>query len=359
MSSQVEGGQAPHRMNFASVWRSLPRPLRIILSRVCILIPQMFGVMLVTFVLIRLLPGDPALLLLGNMATPEGIQSLRERLGLNDSIWVQFLHYIGNVAHGDLGTSIFTSNPVLSDLMERAPATLELITWAMIVTVIVGVSIAIAATVWRGGVIDIASRVYGLAAGAIPDFWVALLLIFFLFYLAGWAPAPFGRIDALLNPPTRITGFYTVDSVLTGNWAALASSAARLSLPVLTLTIVNAGALMKMTRTVFGEIYQSDFIRHARACGLPERVIVRSALRNSLPPIITLVGFLFGFLLGAAVLVETIFAWGGLGQYAVQAVVNSDYPALQGFVLVAAAFILIVYMVVDMLYEFADPRIKV
>jgi ABC-type dipeptide/oligopeptide/nickel transport system permease component len=346
-------------MTFTAAWRSLPRPIRIILSRTNILVPQMFGVMLVTFILIRLLPGDPALLLLGNMATPEAIQSLRERLGLNDSIWRQFLHYMVNVAHGDLGTSIFTSNPVLSDLMERAPATLELITWAMIVTVIVGVATAIAATVWRGGIIDYASRIYGLAAGAIPDFWVALLLIFFLFHLTGLAPVPFGRIDALLDPPVRITGFYTLDSLFTGNWKAFASSAGRLALPVLTLTIVNAGALMKMTQTVFGDIYRSDFIRHARACGLPEHVIVQSALRNSLPPIITLVGFLFGFLLGAAVLVETIFAWGGLGQYAVQAVVNSDYPALQGFVLVASAFILVVYMVVDILYEFADPRIKV
>lgn len=346
-------------MTLVPLWRGLPRPLRIVLSRLLVLIPQMFGVTLVTFVLIRLLPGDPALLLLGNMATPEALQSLRERLGLTDSVWQQFLHYVANVAHGDLGTSIFTTSPVLSDLLERAPATLELITWAMVATVLVGVTVAVAATVWRGGLVDMVSRVYGLAAGAIPDFWVALLLIFFLFYLAGWAPAPFGRIDALLNPPTRITGFYTVDSVLTGDWAALWSSAARLALPVLTLTIVNAGALMKMTRTVFSEVYRSDFIRHARASGLPERVIVRSALRNSLPPIITLVGFLFGFLLGAAVLVETIFAWGGLGQYAVQAVVNSDYPALQGFVLVAAAFILIVYMVVDVLYELADPRIKV
>lgn len=346
-------------MTVASIWHSLPRPLRIVLSRVSTLIPQMFGVALVTFVLIRLLPGDPALLLLGNMATPEAIQSLRERLGLNESVWQQFLSYLANVANGDLGTSIFTSNPVLHDLLERAPATLELITWSMIATVIVGVSVAVAATVWRGGVVDMLSRAYGLAAGAIPDFWVALLLIFFLFYLAGWAPAPFGRIDALLDPPTRITGFYTVDSLLTGNWAALGSSAGRLALPVLTLTIVNAGALMKMTATVFGEAYRSDFVRHARACGLPEHVIVRSALRNSLPPIITLVGFMFGFLLGAAVLVETIFAWGGLGQYAVQAVVNSDYPALQGFVLVAAAFILIVYMVVDILYELVDPRIEI
>jgi peptide/nickel transport system permease protein len=340
-------------------WAKLPRPLRIVGTRLPLVVPQMFGVMLVTFLLVRLLPGDPALLMLGNTATPESIAALRQRLGLDLSIWQQFLLYVGNVLHGDLGVSLFTSNPVVTDLAERAPATLELITYAMIVTIIVGVSVAVVAVVRKGGIVDYFSRFYGLAAGAIPDFWVGLLLIFFFFYMADIAAAPFGRIDALINAPPTITGFYTIDSLLAGDLVAFKSSVARLVLPVLTLTIVNAGMLMKMTKTTFSDIYRSEFIRHQRASGLPERVIVRSALRNSLPPIITTVGFLFGFLLGAAVLVETIFAWGGLGQYAVQAVVNSDYPAIQGFVLVAAAFILIIYLIVDVLYELVDPRIKV
>jgi peptide/nickel transport system permease protein len=319
----------------------------------------MFGVMLVTFLLIRLLPGDPALLMLGNTATPESIAALREKLGLDRSIWEQFVAYVGNILHGDLGVSLFTSNPVTVDLMERAPATLELISYAMILTVIVAVSLAVLSVVRKGGIIDAGTRVYGLAAGAIPDFWVGLLLIYFLFYLAGIAPAPFGRIDTLVTAPPVVTGFYTIDSLLAGDMAALWSSLGRLLLPVLTLTIVNAGALMKMTKTTFSDIYRSEFVRNQRACGLSEQTIIRSALRNSLPPVITLVGFLFGFLLGAAVLVETIFSWGGLGQYAVQAVTNSDYPALQGFVLVAAAFILVVYLIVDILYELADPRIKI
>lgn len=346
-------------MNMFHVWRSLPRPLRIVVARLPLLLPQMFGVMLITFMLVRLLPGDPALLMLGNMATPESLAALREKLGLDKSIWEQFLSYVGNVLHGDLGTSLFTSNPVTTDLMERAPATLELISYAMVLTILVGVTLAVISVVREGGIVDIGSRIYGLAAGAIPDFWVGLLLIFFLFYMAGIAPAPFGRIDAMLSPPPSVTGFYTLDSLLAGDWQALWSSAGRLVLPVLTLAIVNAGALMKMTKTTFSDIYRSDFIRYQRACGLPEAAIRRNALHNSLPPIITLVGFLFGFLLGAAVLVETIFSWGGLGQYAVMAVVNSDYPALQGFVLVAAGFILVVYLIVDILYELADPRIKV
>ena len=163
----------------------------------------------------------------------------------------------------------------------------------------------------------------------------------------------------MLDTPAAVTGFYTIDSLIAGDLTAFVSSLGRLMLPVLTLTIVNAGALMKMTKTTFADIWRSDFIRHQRASGLPERIIIRNALRNSLPPIITMVGFLVGFLLGAAVLVETIFSWGGLGQYAVQSVINSDYPALQGFVLVASAFILVVYLIVDILYELADPRIRV
>ncbi len=346
-------------MSLIQYWRVLPRPLRIVAGRLIMIVPQMFGVMLVTFLLVRLLPGDPALLMLGNMATEEQIIALREKLGLNLSVYEQFMQYAGNVVHGDLGVSPFTSNPVVVDLLERAPATLELITYAMLLTIVIGVAFAVISVIRPKGVIDYGSRVYGLAAGAIPDFWVGLLLIYFFFYVLGWAPAPFGRVDALVTPPPTVTGFYTIDSLIAGDLNAFFSSVGRLLLPVLTLAIVNAGALMKMTKTVFADAYRSDFIRHQRACGLSERTIVRSALRNSLPPIITLVGFLFGFLLGAAVLVETIFSWGGLGQYAVQAVINSDYPALQGFVLVAAAFILVVYLVVDILYELADPRIKV
>ncbi|ANC81577.1 ABC transporter permease [Pseudomonas putida] len=346
-------------MTLRTSLRALPRPFRIVLARLAILVPQMFGVLLATFLLIRLLPGDPALLMLGNMATPEQIHNLRERLGLNGSVWEQFSSYISTVVHGDLGTSMFTSNPVVVDLLDRVPATLELITYAMILTIAVSVSLAVIAVIRPKGLVNKFSKVYGLAAGAVPDFWVGLLLIYFLFYVAGIAPAPFGRLDPILSTPTAVTGFLTIDTLIAGDFSAFSSAVGRLVLPVLTLVIVNAGALMKMTQMVFADNYRSEYVRHARASGLSEWQLVRMALRNSLPPIITMVGFLFGFLLGAAVLVETIFAWGGLGQYAVSAVMNSDYPALQGFVLVAAAFILIVYTAVDVFYGIADPRIEV
>lgn len=346
-------------MKLRNFWTGLPRPVRIIASSLPRVIPQMFGITLITFLLIRLLPGDPVLLMLGNTATPASIAALREHLGLDKGIWEQFIIYVGHAIHGDLGISLFTSNPVVTDLIERAPATLELITYAMILIVLIGVTVAVVAVVKKGGITDYISRVYCLAAGAIPDFWVGLLLIFFLFHLAGIAPAPFGRIGTAVPAPHTITGFYTIDSLISGNWVAFKSSVERLALPVLTLVIVYTGMLMKITKVTFADIYRSEFIQHQRACGLSERLIIKSALRNGLPPIITMVGFLFGYLLGAAVLVETIFSWGGLGQYAVQSIVNSDYPALQGFILVASLFILIVYLIVDVLYELVDPRIKV
>ncbi|EMZ2329710.1 MULTISPECIES: ABC transporter permease [Klebsiella] len=339
-------------------WDILPRWLQIVLGRLLLVVPQMFGVLLVTFFLIRLLPGDPAVLLLGNMATPEAVAQLRERLGLNHSVWIQFADYIRHIFQGDLGISIFTSNPVTTDLLDRAPATLELIGYSLVLMVVTAIVLAVASAVWRGSFIDIFVRIYGLAAGAIPDFWIGLLLIFFFYSLLGWAAPPFGRLDAILTPPHYVTGFYTIDSLLAGDMEAFRSSVGRLILPVLTLAIVNAGALMKMTHSIFSGVWGSEFVQHGRACGLSEFQLVRMALRNSLPPIITIVGFITGFLLGSAVLVETIFSWGGLGQYAVQAVINSDYPALQGFILVAAVFVLLVYLVVDILYELADPRIR-
>lgn len=340
------------------LWDILPRWLQIVLGRLVLVIPQMFGVLLVTFFLIRLLPGDPAVLLLGNMATPDAVTQLRERLGLNQSVWIQFAEYVRHILQGDLGISIFTSNPVTTDLLDRAPATLELIGYALVLMVMAAVALAIASVVWRGGFIDAFARLYGLAAGAIPDFWIGLLLIFFFYSVLGWAAPPFGRLDAILSPPPYVTGFYTLDSLLAGDMDTFRSSVGRLILPVLTLAIVNAGALMKMTHSVFSGVWGSEFVQHGRASGLSELQLVRMALRNSLPPIITIVGFITGFLLGSAVLVETIFSWGGLGQYAVQAVINSDYPALQGFILVAAVFVLVVYLVVDILYELADPRIR-
>jgi peptide/nickel transport system permease protein len=223
---------------------------------------------------------------------------------------------------------------------------------------VVGISIGIITAFRPGGWVDRSTRLYGLMAGALPDFWLALLLIFFLYFKVRLFPAPLGRLDPFLQPPRQITGMYTVDSLLTGNWETLQSSAAHLALPVFTLAFVSAGAIMRMTRSTMITVLNGDFIRHGRLSGLSERTLIRYAIRNALPPVVTLIAIIYGFLLGGAVLIENIFGWGGLGQYAVRALVVSDYAALQGFVLVAATFTLFLYLIVDLLYLAIDPRIS-
>jgi peptide/nickel transport system permease protein len=258
---------------------------------------------------------------------------------------------------GDFGRAWSTSDSVWQDLITRVPATLELITYSLLLALVVGVSIGIVTAFRQGRSVDRATRIYGLMAGAIPDFWLGLLLIFFFYYELRIFPPPLGRLDPFLTPPDHITGLYTVDSLLTGNWECLLSAVTHLALPVITLAFANAGGIMRMTRSTMIGILDGDFIRHGRLSGLPERTLLRYALRNALPPVVTLVAIIYGYLLGGAVLIENVFGWGGLGQYAVQAMSVSDYAAIQGFVLVAATFTLLLYLVVDLLYFAIDPRI--
>ena len=341
-------------------WRRIARSrLSIYVLRRCLaLIPQLLAISIVTFVLASLLPGDPVNLILGPMATPEARATLRAKMHLDQPFPTQYYYYLRDLLHGDLGRSWNTSNTVLDDLISRVPATLELITYSLLLALIVGVSIGVITSFRPGGWVDRVTRLYGLLAGALPDFWLGLLLIFFFYYKIPIFPAPLGRLDPFLDPPRQITGMYTIDSLLTGNWECFKSAAAHLALPVITLAFASAGAIMRMTRSTMMSILDGDFIRHGRMSGLPESTLVRYALRNSLPPVVTLVAIIYGFLLGGAVLVENIFGWGGLGQYAVRALVVSDYAALQGFVLVAATFTLLLYLVVDLLYFAIDPRIS-
>jgi peptide/nickel transport system permease protein len=329
-----------------------------ILRRCLALIPQLLAISIVTFVLARLLPGDPVTLILGPMSTPEARANLRATMHLDQPLYTQYYYYLHDLIHGDLGRSWNTSNTVRADLIDRFPATLELITYSLLLALIIGISIGIVTSFRPGGWVDRVTRLYGLLAGALPDFWLGLLLIFFLYYKVQIFPAPLGRLDPFMDPPQHITGMYTVDSLLTANWACFRSAVTHLALPVITLAFASAGAIMRMTRSTMMGILDGDFIRHGRLSGLPERTLVRYAVRNALPPVVTLVAIIYGFLLGGAVLIENVFGWGGLGQYAVRALVVSDYAALQGFVLVAAAFTLFLYLAVDLLYFAIDPRIS-
>jgi ABC-type dipeptide/oligopeptide/nickel transport system permease component len=330
-----------------------------IARRFLTLAPQLLAISFVTFMLVRLLPGNPAYQLLGPLATNESVAALSRRMGLDRPLLEQYWLYLQNVLHGDLGTSWYTSRPVSSDLLERFPATFELISISLLVGLVVGILAGLITAFRNRGTADRLTRVYGLMAGAFPDFWIGLVLIFVFYYKLRLFPAPLGRIGLEVEPPTTITGMYTVDSLLTLNWPAFKSSLDHLALPVFALAFGVAAPIMKMTRSTMNTVLGSDFIHYAQACGVSRWTVARYALRNALSPVITIVAVLYGYLLGGAVLIESIFAWNGIGQYAVQAVTNSDYAALQGFVLVAAAFTLVVYLIVDLLYMAVDPRITV
>lgn len=334
------------------------RLARYIGLRVLLLLPQLLGITFVTFILIRLLPGDPAYLLAGPTATKDTIAQIRQSLGLNRPLLVQFWLYLDGLLHGNLGQSFRTGKPVLYDVLHRLPATLELVIPTLAIGLALGIGLGVYAAFHEGSRIERLLSIYARLAGSLPEWWLGLILIFFFYYKLRWAPPPLGRLGITTPPPTSITNSYAVDALLTGNWAALGSALTHLILPIVTFSVAAIAPFMKMTRATMIEILNSDYIRNAAALGLPRRAITRTALKNSLPPVVTLAGFLSSYLIGGAVLIETVFSWGGFGQYAVQSLVNSDYAALQGFVLVSALFTLAVYFIVDLLYLALDPRIQ-
>jgi ABC-type dipeptide/oligopeptide/nickel transport system permease component len=334
------------------------RIARYVTKRLLFIGPQLFGIVLVSFLLVKMIPGDPAVLMLGPFATQDQLTALRIDLGLQGGVLEQFWIYLQKLVQGDLGTSWQTTQPVVDDLLLRFPATLELITLSLLLALLIGIPLGVAAAHFKRSIVRKFSDYYGLLAGALPDFWLGLVLIYLFYTLLGWTPPPLGRIDIALIPPPPITGFYVFDSLVAGDWPALSSSLGHLVLPVITLGIINAGPILKMTQSTMDRMLEADFIRYADMCGLPKTVVLRQALRNSLPAIVTIVSVLYGFLIGGAVLVEIVFSWGGAGQYAVQGVLNADINPVLGFVLFSAVLSLIIYLLVDLLYFAIDPRIR-
>jgi peptide/nickel transport system permease protein len=326
--------------------------------RLLFVVPQLLGILFVSFMLVKLIPGDPAVMMLGPFATEDGLAKLRTELGLDRSILEQFGIYVMRVLQGDLGTSWQTTMPVTTDLAQRFPATLELVTLSLAVALLIGIPLGVAGAKNSSGILRKIADYYGLMAGSLPDFWFALVLIFVFYTMLGIAPAPLGRLDFVIIPPNPVTGALLIDSIIEGNWAALRNAAGHLVLPVLTLGIINAGPILKMTQSTTERMLQADFSKYAEMCGLPRNVVVRNALRNALPSIVTIVSVLYGFLIGGAVLVEIVFSWGGAGQYAVQGVLNSDLNPVLGFVLYSAILSLIIYLIVDLLYFSIDPRTR-
>jgi ABC-type dipeptide/oligopeptide/nickel transport system permease component len=332
--------------------------LKYVARRLIFVIPQLFGIIVVSFFLVKLIPGDPAVLMLGPVASPESIAALRECLGVNKPLIQQFLTYFIHVLHGDLGSSWQTTRPVTEDLINRFPATLELVTLGLALAMLIGVPLGIFSARYKRGVVRKVADYYGLIAGAIPDFWLALVLVFVFYTILQIVPAPLGRLDIELTAPPTITGSLLIDSLLAGDFQALRSAAGHLILPVATLGFINAGPILKVTQSTMERILGSDFIRYAEMSGLSPRTITRQAVRNSLPSIVTIISVLYGFLIGGAVLVEIVFSWGGAGQYAVQGVLNNDINPVLGFVLFAAVLSLVIYLIVDLVYFALDPRMR-
>jgi len=332
---------------------------RYVLQRILLAVPTLVGVTVISFALTYLLPGNPALVKAGALATPEVVQDVERRMGLDQPVYVQYWRYVRNLVRGDLGESASTGRPVLEDFRQRVPATLELTLTSLLIAVGVGVPLGVLSAVHRDSVLDHLARLLGVSGVAMPSFWTGLILVYVFFYLLGVAPAPLGRLAADVSPPPRLTGLYVLDAAAAGDGAALASALYHLMLPALTLGFAVMAPLTRMVRATMLEILESDYVKAAWAAGLPRRqVIYGDALRNALIPVITLLGVIFGFLMAGNVVVEMVFAWPGLGHYAVTSLVTKDPGPIQSFVLFVAVMYVAVNLAVDLLYGLADPRIR-
>ncbi len=337
---------------------------RFILVRLSVFVLQLAGITAAVFVGIRLLPADPVAQLVGLNSSPAAYEQSKHALGLDRPMWAQFLGFVGlDSAHdglleGNLGTSWVSSQPVGREILESLPVTLEIVTYALVLAFAVALPLGLASARRPGGLADRFTLIWGLFAGAQPDYWWGLLFVFVFFFLLNIAPPPMGRFDPLMTPPPSITGFITIDSVLAGSPEALWTGLQYIALPVLTLAFVVSGAIIKMVRTNTLRALQSDYMLYARASGLPERLVARYALRAALTPAVTLVGIFYGVLLSSAVTVEVVFSLNGIGQYAVRSVLAFDYPAIQGTVLVVAMVSLLIYLLLDIVHAFLDPRIR-
>jgi len=328
-------------------------------KRLVTVIPTLIGVVIVTFLLTRVLPGDPAIYFAGPAATPQSIADIRKQLGFDRPLPVQFAQYVDDLAHGNFGNSLSTGRPVLTEITSRLPASAELTLVGLILSMLIAVPLGILAAVRQGSWIDHTCRVVATAGVSLPVFFTGLLLVYVFYFLLGWAPAPIGRLDAFYTAPTQYTGFYLIDSLLTGDFDTFRATLSQLILPALTLGVFSLAPIARMTRASMLAVLASDFVRTARASGLKtSTVIITYAFRNAMLPVITTLGMVFSFLLGANVLVEKVFAWPGIGSYAVEALIASDFAPVQGFVLTMAVLYVALNLAIDVLYGVIDPRVR-
>jgi peptide/nickel transport system permease protein len=331
-----------------------------IAKRLATTIPSLIGVVIVTFLLTRVLPGDTAAYFAGPAATPAAIEQVRKALGLDRPVHEQFVSYVGDLVKGNLGKSLTTGQPVVKDLIERLPASAELTFAGLIIAMVIAVPLGILAAVRQGSWIDHTCRVVATAGVSLPVFFLGLLLVYVFYFILGWSPAPLGRLDVFASAPRTITGFYLIDSLVTGDFAAFRSAVAQMTLPAATMGIFALAPIARITRASMLAVLASDFVRTARASGLSSATVIGTyAFRNAMLPVVTTLGMVFSFLLGANVLVEKVFAWPGVGSYAVEALIASDFAPVQGFVLIMAIMYVVLNLLIDMLYGVIDPRVRI
>lgn len=331
--------------------------MRIVLRRLLGALPNVVGVVVVTFLLTRALPGDPAAYFAGPAATPEAIEEIRAHLGLDKTLAHQFGLYIGDLARGDLGQSLTTGQPVRNEILSRLPASLELTLCGLLFAAVIAIPLGVFAATRPGSWVDHLCRVAATAGVSLPTFFTGLLLAYVFYFLLGIAPAPLGRLDVIYSAPPAVSGFYLIDSLIALDLELFAASARQIALPAITLGLFVMAPLMRMTRAAMLGVLSSDFVRTARASGLPRtKVLYAYAFRNALLPIVTTLGMVFSFLLGSNVLVEKVFAWPGIGSYVIEALIASDYAPVQGFVLTMALLYVALNLAIDILYGVIDPR---
>lgn len=331
--------------------------IKYIIRKLLLLIPVLFGVSLATFVVMHLFTTDPAEIILGQHATVERAAALREEMGLNKPIYVQFGDYMVSAVHGDLGKSVITKTSITDELMRRFPATVELALAAICIATVLGITLGTISAVRQNSIFDYGTMVVALMGVSMPIFWLGLMMIIIFSVTLGWLPSS-GRI-AIGMMPDNITGLYLLDSILTGNMESFSDAFQHLIMPALALGSYSTAIIARMTRATMLETIRQDYIRTARAKGLSERVVIlKHGLRNAMIPVVTVIGLQVGSLLGGAVLTETVFSWPGIGSYVVEGIMASDYPRVQGAVLLIGTIFVVVNLIVDILYSYLDPRIQ-
>lgn len=334
------------------------RILYFILRRLLMLVPIMFGVLVITFIIGHVIPADPVYLFVGQEGDPRLIAEVRAQLGLDKPLWTQFYIYLRNFVRGDLGLCWSTRNPVTVDLASRLPATFELIFVSVLVCVCLSFPLGVYAAVKRNAIGDHLSRVVSLLGVAIPGFWLGLLLIYLFFYKLRWAPPPMGRVG-LRTDIQAVTGFYLIDTLLQGDLKAFGEVLGYLVLPVAAISLRKLAELTRLVRSTMIEVLESDYIQTARAQGIRKRLIhYRLALKNSLLAPITQIGQMLGDLVGGAVIIELVFAWPGAGRWAVTSALAGDFAPIQAVAVICAAARVASFLIADVLYVIVDPRIR-